>query len=254
MKETLNYKLKKPEHNDIVNVDDFNYNADVMDKELKRIDNKTSNITAETIKLSDGKTVEEKFKEHSTQVAELEQDLDEHKAESATQAHLARNIELEDTAGNFVATNIEGAMSELFTNVSDGKSLVGGAITDVDDSVVIPTDPTFQELADGIGQISTGKKWAKGSSNVSFSGKSVIVNNLTFRPRNIFARYNTGSESTIFSYSLDNGIPSALFTYYSATVSWTGVISITDTGFHLTDMPISGGSLDNRYFHWIAFE
>ena len=55
--------------------------------------------------------------------------------------------------------NVSGAITELFTDVSDGKSLIGGAITDVDDSVVIPTEPTFQNLADAIGQISTGKKY-----------------------------------------------------------------------------------------------
>lgn len=94
---------------------------------------------------------------------ELRQAFTTHKAEDATDAHLAKNIGLEDSAGNFTATELEGAMQELFTNVSDGKSLVGGAITDVDDSVVIPTEPTFNDLASAIGQISTGKKWTSGS-------------------------------------------------------------------------------------------
>lgn len=70
MKETLNYKLKKPEHNDIVNVDDFNYNADIIDSELKKMNDKTSNLTAENIKLSDGKTIEEKFIENTTNIIE----------------------------------------------------------------------------------------------------------------------------------------------------------------------------------------
>ena len=79
-------------------------------------------------------------------------------AETTQQAHLAKNIGLEDTTGNFTATEVEGAMNELFTNVSDGKELVGEAITDVDDSVVIPTDPTFNDLASAISGISTGKR------------------------------------------------------------------------------------------------
>lgn len=60
-------------------------------------------------------------------------------------------------------STIVGAVNELFTNVSNGKDLVGGAITGVDDSVVIPTEPTFGDLASAIGGISTGKKWASGT-------------------------------------------------------------------------------------------
>jgi len=35
MKETLNYKLRKPDQEDFYNVDDFNYNADIIDTQLK---------------------------------------------------------------------------------------------------------------------------------------------------------------------------------------------------------------------------
>ncbi|GLY11429.1 phage tail protein [Pseudobacillus badius] len=63
---------------------------------------------------------------------------------------IASNVKLEDTAGNFTATNVEEALSELFINVSNGKTLVGGTITDVDPSVNIPAEPTFQDLATAI--------------------------------------------------------------------------------------------------------
>lgn len=43
MQETTNYKLKKPESNEFISVDDLNYNADVLDKELKKLEeNKVS--------------------------------------------------------------------------------------------------------------------------------------------------------------------------------------------------------------------
>ena len=115
--------------------------------------------------------------------------FDEHLAESTQQAHLAKNIGLEDTSGNFVATEVEGAMLELFTNVSSGKDLVGGAITDVDDSVVIPTDPTFNDLASAIGQISTGKKWASGEFDYGTipldTDQPINVTDLPFTPSTI---------------------------------------------------------------------
>lgn len=43
MQETTNYKLKKPESNEFISVDNLNYNADVLDKELKKLEeNKVS--------------------------------------------------------------------------------------------------------------------------------------------------------------------------------------------------------------------
>ncbi len=70
--------------------------------------------------------------------------------------HPADMIAIEDEDENFVATDVEGALEELFTNVSDGKDLIAGAITDKDENVVIPSNPTFGDLADGIGEISSG--------------------------------------------------------------------------------------------------
>lgn len=82
----------------------------------------------------------------------------------------ASKIGLHDANGNFVATEVEGAMAELFQNVSNGKTAVGTAITGVDPTVVIPTNPTFAQLATGIGQISTGKKFAKGETVAPSNG------------------------------------------------------------------------------------
>lgn len=46
MKETVNYKFKKPDTNDFFNIDHFNYNTDLVDKELnnlkKEIDSKST--------------------------------------------------------------------------------------------------------------------------------------------------------------------------------------------------------------------
>ena len=42
MKLTTNYSLKKPEGNDVVNIDDFNYNADTIDTNLSNLTNKVN--------------------------------------------------------------------------------------------------------------------------------------------------------------------------------------------------------------------
>lgn len=133
---------------------------------------------------------------------DLAQIVSEHQAETTQNAHLAKNIGIEDTAGNFTATELEGAMSELFTNVSNGKSLVGGAITDVDPNVVVPTDPTFQDLADGIGQISTGKKWASGTVTVT---SSFSITGLNFRPSKLLFYTISGTDNTVFGVGTSDG-------------------------------------------------
>lgn len=101
----------------------------------------------------------------STQEFEsLQSDFSEHQAENAStskKGHVQLSTSTSSTSTTLAATPsaVRLAMNranEAFTSASNGKTLVGNAITGVDDSVVIPTDPTFQELADGIGNISTG--------------------------------------------------------------------------------------------------
>jgi len=47
MKETINYKLRKPDQEDFYNVEDFNYNADIIDSLLKtNADTITQHINA----------------------------------------------------------------------------------------------------------------------------------------------------------------------------------------------------------------
>ncbi|WP_352404544.1 phage tail protein [Sporanaerobacter acetigenes] len=116
-------------------------------------------------------------------ISTLQKEVSEHKAEITSQevGKGADVIGLPDPNDLFTATNVGGAMQELFTNVSNGKQLVGGAIADIDDNVVIPTDPTFKQLANAIGQISTGKKWASGSESFS-EGENGTNITLDFTP------------------------------------------------------------------------
>ncbi len=129
-----------------------------------------------------------------TNLDNLETEVSSHLADIASQddGKGADMVGLPDPNNLFNATNVGGAMQELFTNVSDGKDLVGGAITGVDDSVVIPTDPTFGDLASAIGGISTGKKWVSGNANSEMIGsfQRVTVRGLEFKPKIVWA-WNT---------------------------------------------------------------
>jgi hypothetical protein len=58
MKLTTNYSLKKPEGSDVVNIDDFNYNADIIDNAIQEIKNTSStnktNISSLQTKVDNG--------------------------------------------------------------------------------------------------------------------------------------------------------------------------------------------------------
>lgn len=140
---------------------------------LLRMIIEVTNASAVTMKvdpsviIASRKYVDEKVGVVSDNLTQLDNKVMSHLAEDATDAHNATNISLIDTSNLFTSTNVEGALKELFTNVSNGKNLVGRAITDVDENITIPTDPTFQQLANAIGQISTGNKWASGQAVIS---------------------------------------------------------------------------------------
>lgn len=66
----------------------------------------------------------------------------------------AGNTSIADSGGHFTATDVEGALAELFTSVSDGKDLIATAITDKGGTA--DGSDTFPELADAIDAIPGG--------------------------------------------------------------------------------------------------
>ncbi|HZK42715.1 MAG TPA: hypothetical protein VFC73_00300 [Syntrophomonadaceae bacterium] len=165
----------------------------------------------------------------------------------------ASQVKLEDAEGKFTATELEGAMSELFTNVSDGKDLVGGAITDVDDSVVIPTDPTFSDLASAIGSISTGKKWASGNNRSSYW--TLNVTGLGFKPSFVVAQYDENAPSLNVIVGGASPTTKQLFNMHittsPSTLQSSGSFTINNNGFIFDGMGSCGFSANHD---WIAFE
>ena len=66
----------------------------------------------------------------------------------------ASGVSIQDTANNFTATNVEGALVELFQFVSNGKTLIASAITDM--GVATSNTDTFQTMSNNIRQIISG--------------------------------------------------------------------------------------------------
>ncbi|WP_298833917.1 phage tail protein [uncultured Planococcus sp.] len=93
-----------------------------------------------------------------------------------------------------------------FTSASNGKAVVKQAVTGVDPRVVMPTDPTFSQLATAVGQIETGKRWAKGNVGTS-SANDLTVAGLNFKPRlilvGVIGQEAQGLAHTFWSNDLD---------------------------------------------------
>ena len=80
MKLTTNYSLKKPEGSDVVNIDDFNYNADIIDNAIQEIKNTSStnktNISSLQSKVNNGQNYKITNEDGSSLVLDEHTDLD----------------------------------------------------------------------------------------------------------------------------------------------------------------------------------
>lgn len=181
-------------------------------------------------------------------VEQNQQVVTTHLADDALIKHRAKQIGLEDVDALFTATNLEEGMKELFTNVSNGKQLVGTAITDVDPSVTVPTEPTFQELATAIGSISTGKKWASGTLSLPYSavvgGQTKTITGLSFAPR--FILTNISGKAYVDGVQPVGATPSLV--YYVASYS-----NVSANGFNI-NFGISQSPAQATTVTWYAFE
>ena len=122
----------------------------------------------------------------------------------------ASNIPIQDIANNFTATNVEEALAELFQFVSNGKTLIASAITDM--GIATSNTDSFEVMANNIRMISGG------SGEIT---THTITNNLT----NCTTNNNNESVLSNSSYSAiitaNNG-----YTNLSITVTM-GEIDIT---------------------------
>ena len=78
----------------------------------------------------------------------------------------ASNVSFTPGSTGMSATDVQGAVTELFTSVSDGKSAIAAAITDK--GVTTAADATFQQMANNILDIQTGGGTSASPSDVNF--------------------------------------------------------------------------------------
>ncbi len=91
-------------------------------------------------------------------------------AQITTHTHTAAQVLIADSGNNFAATEVEGALTELFTSVSSGKNSLATDITTKGGIVTkVGTYPTFSELHNGIVSITSNKRFGRMKSKGQFS-------------------------------------------------------------------------------------
>ncbi|MDP5275695.1 hypothetical protein [Chengkuizengella axinellae] len=154
---TPNLRINKPLGNENVSREAFNENWDIIDENAAtkgELDSHTNNTTQHL-------TTNERSAWNAKETplgAQEKADFAEENAKSYTDQKVssiqltAENISIEDDEGQFASENVEGALSELFQSVSDGKTTLAAAITDMGQSVF--GHYTFAQLAAAISNIS----------------------------------------------------------------------------------------------------
>ena len=175
----------------------------------------------------------------------------------------ASDITIVDTSNNFTATNVEGALAELFQFVSNGKTLIASAITDM--GIDASNTDSFEAMANKIRTITTHTityEWQvgglKASGELNDTAKNrirtteykTITGTTTFTASNGYQvwwyRYNASDHSFVDSagawattYTLE---PNDSYVYYIAIRrSDNGNIGV-DEASNVTITVTNGGS------------
>ncbi|NNV04787.1 hypothetical protein ETC00_19515, partial [Brevibacillus sp. MCWH] len=142
-------------------------------------------------------------------------------ADTATGAHKAKNIAIEDVNNRFTGTDVEAVLNELFTFANDGKTgvatVVGSPATAGDTFSQLVTHiqnakntmatnlsnkgvsasgtEALQALANKIANVNTGKQVAYGNTNVTIPSNSGSVSltvpiSVSFTPKEVILLLN----------------------------------------------------------------
>lgn len=205
---------------------------------------------------------------HGTRPSDIgaasEQSFSEHKADYTQLKDQVENMELsadkiELDSDKFNSSDVLGGMEELFTNVSDGKNLIGTAIADVDNNVDVPNEATFEQLENAIRDINIGRRWASGSIEVESMG-SERISGLDFEP-SFFVASSTDSIKREFfygskdpNYRMNTGYQAYWLILTSGDVEKTlsQNAQFYDDGFRFRR--IDGYSGKTKTINWIAIE
>jgi hypothetical protein len=180
----------------------------------------------------------------------------------------ASNVQVTPISG-LSGTDVQTVLQNLFQFANDGKTAVANAITAK--GVSASPSETFASLAAKIGQISTGKKWANGTtinntSMISFAtnttGSSSInsyyieVTGLNFQPSLILVWTAYGNYVTAYKKQMNlNNQNNANAIEMTGTYSVYVIYEVQSHGLQVTNgsfrVPVATG---NTSWNWIAME
>ena len=138
-------------------------------------------------------------------------------------------------------TSLVNAINECFQYASNGKTAIANAIAGVDDSLAIPTDPTFAQLAALIGQLG-GMQMASGSVS-EFTTPASIASETAFKPKLVII-YNYGTGITNVNIGVyvsselmgsGNQISDSVYGLGGTLSRYANPFTISDTGFSFSN-------------------
>lgn len=139
--------------------------------------------------------------------------------------------------GENTPNNLVAAINQVFQFASDGKTAIANAITGKDDGLTIPENPTFEQLASLIGQISSGGLQIATGTLQEFTTPSSISGETPFQPK-LVVIYNFGSGITnvniglyVSSELIGTQISDSVYGLGGSLSRYTYPFTITNTGF-----------------------
>lgn len=254
MQNTTNLNLKKPDQNDYVNISDLNDNMDVIDEIVQEVLTRVKGLD----KVENTSDLDKPIsRDTQNALNETKEFLDIHENDLAKHVSIKEREkwnkvgEVEDLMTTS-KTDIVTAVNELFTNVSDSKSLIANAI--IDKGITVSTSDDFIQLATAISNIDTGKKSAQGTMMMPMptANRNLIVRGLSFKPRVVVYSYARGDfHQGVYSASTPS--ISSLLTRNDAY--WYSIpVTIYADGFMFSSLVASGSDFSDIKVTWSAFE
>lgn len=154
----------------------------------------------------------------------------------------------DNTSSVITADNVQGAIDQLFTSVSNGKSQIASAITDM--GVSTSANDSFSQMATNIGNIKTGPDWSEvqnpagaaqilapyqtyDSSNKLIKGTITSKGAQTYTPKTVSQTISSGQylsgnqtiqgDGNLVASNIKSGV-----SIFGVSGSYTGNISVID--------------------------
>ena len=285
MKLTTNYNLKKPEGSDTVNIEDFNYNSDIIDNELNTINTKLDEALQLGVNAKDNvvqainskKTVPKVTNDNNWEsLSQSIRNIKEGSGNAVTSDVLAGKTFTNNDGVEYTGTMVNrGGATTVTPTTSNQTKAAGyysGAITIKGDSNLVASNILSGKSIFGVkGNVVAGTRWARGTgtyTNVPHPSGSkryvARVSGLSFTPKYVIVSSTDSEDITLglsSSAQFTDTYSKDMMYYMKSTVYASGSsypFSGNPTVYYMKSGTFSvmiRNDEDKAYaFEWIAFE